>query len=199
MNFPFFIKNCAERILCRKKTLIILILLYLSSIICGIIFIKTPAIYEYHYNMCDRFIDRVCFSNTSVFLIFFERTFGNAVLLVLFVIAGIHPIACILPPVVIIYRAYTFGGSIFIFCSVYRFTGVLIAFLLYFPIHLLIDAVFLCAGICSFHRSVRFCFCKRDFSELVVDFLFFLAIIVLICILEAILLLALFHPLGNIL
>lgn len=198
MNLPFLLKNCFGRIFCRKKTFISLIILFLCSTICGIVFVKTPSVYEYHFNMCERFIDKVCFSSTSVFLIFIERTAGNVLILAFFVIAGIHPAACVLPPVILIYRAYTFGGSLFIFCSVYRFTGVLVAFLLYFPIHIMIDFIFICASTCSFSRSACFGFRKSDLVELLNDFLLFVLIITLICLAEALFLFALFHPLGSI-
>ncbi len=163
---------------------------------CGIVFIKTPAIYGYHLNLCDRYVDRVCYSSRSVFLIFLERTAGNALVLLLLLCAGFYVAGLAVTPLIFIYRAYTFGGSLAIFFSVYRFSGALIVFVLYLPIHLLLDAVFLLAIVLSFCRAPRFRFCGDDFKELLFDFLCLLILIVVICLLEALLLAALFHPYG---
>ncbi len=166
---------------------------------CGIVFIKTPAFYEYHLKICDRFLDRVCYSDRSVFLIFLERTAGNALLLVLVLAGGLHPACLPLPAVVLLYRSYTFGGTLAILFSVYAFPGAVVAFVLYLPIHLLVDVALLLAAGTSVCRAFCFSFCAGDWKELLCDFLAFLALLVLICLLETVLLLALFHPLGNLL
>lgn len=199
MRFFIPVKDCFGRVCERKKTLAAFGALFLLSFILGICFIKTPAIYDYHLTLCDRYIDRVCYSQTSVFLIFIERTAGHAFLLALFLIAGLHPAALIFPPAILVYRAYTFGGSVAIFLSVYRFSGALVVFVLYLPIHLLLDVLFLSAISLSCSRACRFRFAKEEFLELFYDFLILFLLTAAICLLEMILLLALFHPLGNIL
>lgn len=199
MRFLFCAKTCFERALARKKTLVAFAVVCLASFILGIVFIKTPAAYDYYLKLCDRFIDRVCFSQTSVTVICLERAVGFLLIVTLVLLAGIHPAGCILPPAVLIYRFYTFGGSVAIFLSVYRMTGVLIVFVLYLPIHLLVDAACLLATAISYSRAFCFRFSKEDWCAFGCDLLVFLAVIVLICILEALLLLVLFHPLGNIL
>jgi len=199
MRFFLPVKNCCERALSRKKTLIIFAVLFLTGIILGIIFIKTPAMYDYHLARCDRFIDRVLFSDRSVFVIFLERTFGHILILLPLLLAGIHPAALVVTPFVLVFRAYTFGGSIAIFFSVYRLSGTLLVLALYIPIHLLIDAVFFMAIAVSFARAKCFRFCKSDFLELFCDLLVFACMIALICFAEMLLLLILFHPIGNIL
>ncbi len=197
MRFFLPVKNCCERALSRKKTLIIFAVLFLTGMVLGIIFIKTPAMYDYHLARCDRFIDRVLFSDRSVFVIFLERTFGHILILLLLLFSGIHPAALVVTPFVLVFRAYTFGGSIAIFFSVYRLSGTLLVLALYIPIHLLLDAVFFLAVAVSFERARRFC--KRDFGELLCDLAVFACIIALICFAEMLLLLILFHPIGNIL
>ncbi|MDE6274746.1 MAG: hypothetical protein K2L87_06855 [Clostridiales bacterium] len=190
-----------ERLRCmltRKKTMIIFVVLFLFGAICGMIFIKTPAVYGYHLKMCDRFVERVCFSSQNVFLIMLERAAGHALYLIIILAAGISPFLLVLTPVIWVYRAYTFGGSIVMLFAVYRFTGALLVFGLYLPIHLLIDAVLLCAISLSFSRARGFCFCRREHRELALDLLILFALIVLICILEMFLLLMFFHSPGNI-
>ena len=126
MRFLFPVRACMERAIRRKKTIIALAVLCLISFILGIVFIKTPAAYEYYLKLCDRFIDRVCFSQVSVLLIFVERTVGFTLIVALLLVAGVHPAGLILPPALLVYRFYTFGGSGAIFLSVYRGAGVLI-------------------------------------------------------------------------
>lgn len=199
MGLPFCCQDCFHRAVERKRTLIVFAVLFLLGGILGAIFIKTPAIYDYHLNLCDRFIGRVCFSDKSVFVIFLERTAGNAVFLALIIIAGVHPVGLAVPPAVLVFRAYTFGGSVAVFFSVYGVSGALIALVLYIPVHLLLDVVFLCATSISCGRAGAFRFCKGDFRTLALDFLVLLILVALICLLEMILLLALFHPIGNLL
>ncbi len=197
MNLFSLYRELVARVLERKKTLIILLIAYLVFIILGIIFIKTPAVYYYHINLCDRYVDRVCFSSESVFVIFLERFLGNTVYLLIITCAGIHIAGLALPSFILAYRAYTFGGSLAIFFSVYKMSGVLIVFVLYLPIHLLLDAVFICATTASFSRAKCFRFKKTDFAALFKDFLLLLVIVAAICLLEMVLLLVLFHPIGN--
>ena len=199
MNLLSFWKETLAEIVARKKTLAVFAALFAVCGVLGICFIKTPAIYGYHLNLCDRFIDRVCYSDRSVILIFFERTCGNALLLCVVLFSGVHPVGLILPPIVLAYRAYSFGGSLAIFFSVYRVSGALIVFVLYLPIHLLIDAVLIGATALSCARASHFRFCKGDLIRLVRDVLLLTAIITIICFLEMLLLLVLFHPLGNLL
>lgn len=197
MNLFSYFRELICRALERKKTLIVFAVLYLAFIVLGIVFIKTPAIYSYHINLCDRFIDRICYSQQSVILIFLERFAGNAVYLALLLCSGVHTAGLILPPVVLGYRAYTFGGSLAIFFSVYRMSGALIVFVLYLPIHLLLDVVFLCATSVSFSRAKCFRFKGDDFTALLRDFILLLVIVAVICLLEMLLLLIIFHPIGN--
>ena len=129
-------------------------------------------------------------------MIFFERTAGHTLLLALILLGGIHFAALTIPAAALFSRACTFGGSIVIFFSVYRLTGALVVFVLYLPVHLLFDCLFLAATSLSCGRARRFC--GEDFFCLLRDFLILLAITAIVCLAEAILLLALFHPLGSI-
>ena len=166
---------------------------------CGIVFVKTPAFYEFHLKQCDRFLDRVCYSDRNVFLIFLERTAGSALLLILVLVGGLHPALLPLPVLVLLYRSYTFGGVLAVLFSVYSVPGAVVAIVLYLPIHLLLDALLLLAAGVSFWRAFCFSFCAGDWKELLCDLLFLLALLVLVCLVEMILLFALFHPLGNLL
>lgn len=195
----FFLQSCISRALSRKWWMVFLILALLCSSMCGIVFIKTPAFYEYHLKICDRFLDRVCYSDRNVFVIFLERTAGNALLLILVLAGGLHPACLPLPVVTLLYRFYTFGGTLAILFSVYAVPGAVVALALYLPIHLLVDAVFLLAAGISFSRAFFFSFCESDLKELLIDFLALFCLIALVCLLEMVLLLALFHPLGNLL
>ena len=199
MRFLFPVRACCERVICRKKILIGFAILCLVAFILGIIFIKTPACYDYYLKICDRYVYRICFSEESVLLIFIERVAGFALIVALLLLAGLHPAGLILPPAILVYRFYTFGGSVAIFFSVYRFTGALILTVLYVPIHLLVDAVCLMATTLSCGRARSFRFSKEDFCLLGADLLILCLLIVAICLLEMLLLLVLFHPLGNIL
>lgn len=166
---------------------------------CGIVFVKTPSIYSYHLNICEKFLDRVCFSSRSVFIIFLERFAGNALILLLLTVAGVHIAGLSVTPAAIVYRGYVFGGSLAIFFSVYQFSGALIVFALYLPVHVLLDSVFLFAVALSFSRAPQFRFCTEDCKGLLCDFLLLLFLVAAVCLLEAFLLLVLFHPVGNLL
>ncbi|MBR7186280.1 MAG: hypothetical protein IKD43_02175 [Clostridia bacterium] len=191
----FFRERCFF-ILEKRRTLLLFGVLFLLGILLGILFIKTPTVYEYHLNLTARFLGEVCFSDRSVFLIFFERTCGNALLLALVLLAGVHFAGLAVPPVVLLYRAYAFGGSLTILFTVYRVTGVLVALTFYLPIHLLVDVILIGATAVSCNRAREFCFCRRDFCELGLDFFAFFMLIAAVCLFEAVLLFAIFHPIG---
>ena len=197
MNLFSLLRDCFSRVFERKITLIVLVCLFFVATVLGVLFITTPAIYSYHLNLCDRFVDRVCYSETSVFLIFLERLAGNCVFVAVILCSGVHVVGLFLPPIVLVYRAYTFGGSLAIFFSVYKISGVLIVFALYLPIHLLIDAVLIGATVLSFSRARCFCFTQEDILGLLRDFLILIVLIAAICLLECILLAVLFHPIGE--
>ena len=195
----FSFRDCFGRALAHRKTPIVFAVIFVLCFVLGIAFIGSPSVYDYHLNACERFLDRVCFSSRSVFVIFLEHTAGNALLLALFLFAGIHPAGLVFPPALFVYRAYTCGGSIAIFFSVYGFTGVFVGLVLFFPVHLALDFVFLVASSLSCDRARKFRFRKEEFCSLLADYIVLLVAIAAVCLIEAILLLALFHPLGNIL
>lgn len=199
MNFLPFLRDCGQRVLQKKLALCIFGAIFLCFAILGMCFIKTPAIYEYHLDLCDRFVDRVCFSERSVFVIFLERCAGQLLFVALALISGVHVIVLAVPSVIFVYRAYTFGGSIYIFFSVYRFSGALIVFALYLPIHLLLDVILLAAIVLSLERTRRFRCDRKSFCEILCDFAVLGVAVVAVCLLEMILLAALFHPIGYIL
>ncbi len=194
----FFLKDALCRATQKKRALVVFGVIFLVGMILGICFVKTPAFYEFHLNQCDRFLTRVCFSERSVFLIFLERLAGCFLLLLLTLAGGVHIAAIAVPTVVLIYRSYTFGGQIAVLFGVYGVSGALVALILYIPIHLLIDALLLLAASLSVCRARCFKFSKRELCELLLDLLAFLLLIAAVCLLEIILLLAIFHPLGNI-
>ena len=198
MTLPFPVRDCFGRALCRKTTLIVFAIGFLIVAILGLT-ISTPAFYDYHLTLCERFINRICYSDRSVILIFLERFAGNMLFVILVLASGIHVVSLVIPPVVLTYRAYTFGGSIAVFFSVYQFSGALVVFVLYLPIHLLVDALLLLTTSLSYARAPRFRFGKEDFKEMLYDLIVLLIFIGIVCLLEMLLLLVLFHPLGNIL
>lgn len=183
----------------RRRTLILLLVLVLVGAICGMAFFKTPAFYEFHLRSCDRFLDRICYSDRNVFVLFLERTGGCVLLVALYLIGGVHIAGLFLPAAGILFRAYTFGGTVAVLFSVYRLPGALVVFVLYLPIRIMTDAVLLLAAALSVARAPAFCFSRSDFRDLLLDFAVLSLLIVLVCLIEAILLLALFHPLGNLL
>ncbi len=198
MSFSF-LREFFGRALERRSTLIIFAILFAAGALLGLCFINTPAAYDFHLENCDRYLRRVCYSDRNVFTIFSERTAGCLLLAALSAISGIHIAALALPSAVLLYRAYTFGGSIRILCSVYRVSGSLVVLVLYLPIHLLIDAVLIVGMALSCARAPHFCFCKRDFCDILCDFGVLAGLMALICLLEMLLLLVLFHPLGMLL
>ena len=159
MSFSF-LREFFGRALERRGTLIIFAILFAAGALLGLCFINTPAAYDFHLENCDRYLRRVCYSDRNVFTIFSERTAGCLLLAALSAISGIHIAALALPSAVLLYRAYTFGGSIRILCSVYRVSGSLVVLVLYLPIHLLVDAV-LIVGMALSYALVRFARKKR--------------------------------------
>ena len=196
---PFFcMRDVLSRAMERKGMLAAFAAGFLACAVLGAVFVNTPAGYDYHLRFAEKFLDRVCFSERNVILIFFERTAGHALLLALVLLGGIHIAALSVSVAVLFYRACTFGGSLVIFFTVYRMTGVLVVFTLYLPVHLLIDCILILAAALSCARAKRFRFCAGDVSLLLRDFHVLLALAATICLAEMILLLALFHPLGSI-
>lgn len=193
------IKECFGRVFEKKVVLLVFGVLFIAGTVLGIVFIKTPAVYDYHLNRCESFIESVCFSDRSVFLIFLDRLLSHSLILLLLLAAGIHPVGLVVTPLIIVFRAYTFGGSLAIFFSVYRMTGALVAIAFYFPVHILFDCIFIAAIALSFGRAFCFRFCKNEIVNLAKDYFIFLIFTVIVCIAEIILLLILFHSVGNIL
>lgn len=195
----FFLRGFFGRALERKKTMIFLAVLVLLFTILGMCFINTPAVYEYHLSICESFLTDVCFSDTNVFFIFLERTGGCALLAALILAGCLHPVALALPVSVLIFRSFTFGGCLYVFFNQYGLSGAMIVVILYFPIHLITDAVLVVAATVTCGRAFRFCFAAVDLWGLFLDFLTVLCLIAFICLAEMVLLLTLFHPIGKIL
>lgn len=191
-----FLRDCLARTLDRKRTLFVFGAFFLVGIVLGMCFVKTPAVYGFHLGVCEKFMAEICFSDKSVVLIFCERFFGFTFLAALFLACGIHFAGLILPPAILLYRAYTLGGSVVIFCSVYGVTGILVLFALYLPIHLAIDLVLIGATALSCGRATQFCFSRQDLCLLGLDLLAFALVIAAVCLVESVLLLAVFHSIG---
>ncbi|MGN1077514.1 MAG: hypothetical protein ACI4ST_03280, partial [Candidatus Gallimonas sp.] len=177
----FSFRDCFARALVHRKTPIVFAVIFVLCFVLGIAFIGSPSVYDYHLNACERFLDRICFSSRSVFVIFLERTVGSALLLALFLLAGIHPVGLILPPALFVFRAYTCGGSVAIFFSVYGFTGIFVGLVLYFPVHLALDFLFLVASSLSCDRARKFRFCKEETCSLLADFVVLLIVVAAVC------------------
>ncbi len=195
----YFMESFFSRAWERKKTLVILAVLVLVFSILGMCFLDNPAVYEYHLSICESYLTDVCFSDTNVFLIFLERAGGCALLAALILAGGLHPVALLLPIAVLIFRSFTFGGSLYVFFDYYGISGAMVVFIIYLPNHLVTDALLVVAAAVTFGRAFRFCFTPSDFFDLLRDFLTILIFIAIICLAEMILLLALFHPIGKIL
>ncbi len=194
----FSIRERFSPIFERKKTLIFLTVLLLLGVILGMIFVKTPVFYDYHLKLLEQFVERVCFSSRSVFLIFLERLAGSTLLLVLVSFSGVHTVALLLPPVVLFYRSYTFGATVLLFFSVYRLSGALVLFFFYLPVHLLVDLLLTGGATLAFVRARTFCWKKDDFSRLFLDIISLFILLFIVCLLELLLLLVFFRPMGNI-
>ncbi len=197
MNLLFCFQDCLSRIVLRKKTVIVLIIVFLCSTLCGIIFVKTPTFYEFHLRQCNRYLDQVCYSQTNVIVICFRRFFGCLLYILLLTAAGIHPVALIFAPLALVYRAYTFGGSVFLLVSAYRASGVVVLLTIFLPVHILSDVLFLAVATLSFERAFRFRCCADHLRGIATDFLVAAIVGFAICLFEAFLLVALFHPIGN--
>ena len=187
------------RALERKKTLIFFAILTVLFAVLGMCVINSPAIYEYHLTVCDGFLTDICYSDTNVFVIFLERAGGCALLALLILVGGIHPVALLLPIAVLVYRAFTFGGSVYVFIDFYKISGAMVVIILYLPIHLAADVILIFAATITCGRAFHFSFCRTDLWGIVCDFFTVLFFIALVYLAEMLLLLALFHPIGKIL
>lgn len=199
MNLFAHFRGCLGSALERKKTLVFVAAVYVLFFIVGACCARSPAMFEYNRNLCARYIDRVCYSDTDVFVLFFTRLLGHGLLFVLVLAGSIHPAAMLFPAAVLLYRSFTFGGSVVLFFAVYGAAGALVVFILYLPIHLLIDVSLLLACSRSCGRCTSFCFCGDDLLVLLLDLLCFVLVAVAVGAVEGLLLAALYHPLGNIL
>lgn len=198
MDLLFCLKDCLSRAAERKKTLIALSILIAIGFLLGLCFAASPPFYGYHYELCANYFDRVVFSERSAFLVLLERVAGAAAVLLLLLLAGMHPALLAAIPVALFYRAYTFGGCTVIFFSEFRVTGGFVAVFFYLPIHLLLDGVFLLSAALSCGRARGFRFVKEEVLGLCIDFLLLLLLILAVCLLEMLLLVALFHPIGKV-
>ncbi len=192
----FFLRDCLSRALEHRRTLFLFGGFFLAGVLLGMCFVKTQAVYGYHLDLCESYLVKVCFSEKNIFGIFLERFFGFLLLGALLLAAGLHFAALILPPAVLLYRSYTLGGSIIIFCSVYGVTGILVLFALYLPVHLAIDALLIGATTLSCARAPKFRFTRQDFCVLGADLLALALAIAAVCLVECVLLLAVFRPIG---
>lgn len=191
-----FLRDCLFRVLERRRTLFLFGGFFLVGVVLGMCFYRAPAVYGFHLKVCEKFMTEICFSEKSVFLIVLERVCGFTLLAAVFLFAGIHFAGLILPPALLLYRAYTLGGSILILGSVYGVTGILVLFALYLPVHLAIDVLLIGATALSCGRAPQFCFSRQDFCLLGLDLLAFFLAIAAICLAEGVLLLAVFHSIG---
>lgn len=183
----------------RKKTLVLFAGIYLICFVLGMIFIKTPAVYEYHFRACDRFLNQICYSQTSVIIILFKRFLGCAAYLALIFVSSVHVLpACFVFPVVLGFRAYSFGGMTCILISVYKMSGVFILLALYLPIHVMCDVIYLFCGMIAIDNSRKFCWGRADWSNLLFNYVKMAVLILVVCLVEALLLLTLFHPVGSV-
>lgn len=196
MNLFFTLKNRIHELFERKKAIIILILLFLSSIVCGIVFIKNGEFYQICMRNCSRFVDYVCFSQVSVFKIFLERFLAHLLILSVVLLTGITKITSYLSPVILVYRGFFLGGNCFLLIAVYHFSGILILLLLYLPIHLAVDFLLTVACIHAFDRSKSFYFCKDGLLGLASDLALYAISLLAIHAVETLILFAIFHPLG---
>lgn len=196
MDFSFF-RDIWERISEKKSVPVLFGALFVLGAVFGMCFAAAPEVFPYLERGCSRFLAEVCFTDRNVFVIFLERTAGVGLLLALILLSGVHVAALVLPSVLLVGRAYTFGGSLVVFFSAYRVTGALVVFAAYLPVHLLIDLILLAATCLSCGRAPRFCFCKRDLCDLGKDFLFLFAAGALVLFAEMLLLAVIFHPLGD--
>ena len=196
---PFFaVREMLSRAVRRRWLPLSLAAGFLVFTVLGAVFCCTSAGYGYALRMCERYLTRVCFSDRSVIVIFFERTAGHALLAALVLLGGLHAAALPLPVVVMLFRACTLGGNLAVFFTVYRMTGALVVFALYLPVHLCIDGLLLLGTALSFSRARQFRFCRTAMRSLVGDVILLCILIAAVCLAEAILLLALFHPIGHI-
>ena len=179
----------------RKRTLIAFAALFVVCAIVGMTLGGSAS--AYHLRLCTHYLRDVCYTDRNIFVVFLERAAGCCLLAAFLLFSGVHPACLVLPPLLIAYRAYTFGGCIVVFFSVYRFAGALIVFTVYLPIHLLVDAVLLWATALSCGRAPCFCFCRSDFFALLRDLAVLAAVMLVICLTEMILLLVIVHPVGN--
>lgn len=196
MNLSF-LRECLLRALEKRVALAVFSGMFLLFAVLGMVFSGTALFYDFLLARCDRFLYYVCYSDQSVALLFLERTAGGAVLVAVCTLAGVHLAALAAIPAVLVIRAYTFGGCIAVLFGAYGVSGALVALVLYLPVHLALDAVLILCSSVSCGRARCFRFCKQDFFGLLCDFLAFLLLTAAIFLLEAVLLLAIFHPLGN--
>lgn len=197
MGFRILFSEALIKLKERKLIAIAVFSLYLTGLICGLVLANNAPSYDYFCRICDRYMNGFCFSKTNVFLLFLQRMCANVLFLIVFTGCGAHPAALIVLPVSVVYRSYTFGGSLFVFFRVYGFSGMLVVFLLFLPVRLLVDTIYLCEGVFSVHNA---CYCRKfDFRRIVRDFLLGVVCLAAVSLLEMLLLLIFFHPIGNVL
>lgn len=190
-----FAREALSRAWERKRTLIAFAALFLICTIVGIT--VGGAASAYHLQLCARYLRDVCYTQKSIFVVFLGRAAGCCLMAAFVLFAGMHVVGLVFPPLLLVFRAYTFGGCIAVFFSVYKFAGALIVFTLYLPVHLLVDAALLWATALSYARAPSFCFCRSDFFALLRDLALLAAVLVLICLAELLLLVVIVHPIGN--
>lgn len=185
-------KNCLSK---RKIVVIATSILFLCSIMCGIILHKTTIMNEYYLNYCDNYIYRV-FSSGGVWSIFLGRFFRN--ILFIIILTGASLVIFLFPIHIflVFFNGFVLGTELVILCTEFSVCGFFVAVLLFLPQYILLGFILIASAPFSLDCGIQIFkdksfFCVHNYIRWLV---IFSAVSVLACLLEFFTIIFIFKP-----
>lgn len=196
MNLLSFFNEYKNGIIRQKIPVILLLIIFLFSIVCGIVLTKPEVINEYYLVYCDNYVYRVFSTESGIGAIFLGRFLKN--LLNLIIIAGGGVVIFIFPVHVflVFYNGYVFGAEFAILCTGYSVNGFFMALFLFLPQYLILGGILITSAPFSLECGVRV-FKEKNFYCVKI-FLWWIAFFFILalaaCVLEVLTVVIFFRP-----
>lgn len=196
MNLLFYINECRNCLFRHKMLTISLIILFLSSTMCGIILEKPTVIFDYYLAYCENYTYKIFSVNASVFSIFTGRCISN---ILFFAVVCVSSSVVFLFPLhifIVFYRGFIFGIELVILCTCYSVSGFFVALLLVFPQGIIFAAILILSAPFSFECGLQTYHSRSLIAmrEYFCWLIFFLSIALLSAVLESLTVIILFKP-----
>ncbi|MBP5242696.1 MAG: stage II sporulation protein M [Clostridia bacterium] len=196
MDFSFYINGLKDALSRRKILIISLFILFLFSIMCGIIIQKPLVMYEYYFSYCDNYVYNVFSENVNIFLVFLGRCGRNIAYLCVICLSATIVFLFPLHIIILFYNGYVLGVQLSILCSSFGIGGFFVALLLILPQGLICGAILIFSAPFSLESGWEVLQTKSVFPvrKFFIWAIFFLILCVLAAFLEFFTVLLIFRP-----